>query len=120
MELSNLIHLRPGWDARGSDGRTIGAVEELGPGYIVVSRGILVRTELFVPFQAIEDADPEAAAVGSTFRHRTWTTWAGRNRSSTQAAETDGDSDAGAYVAGCPALTWRQGRRHVPPGRIDP
>ncbi len=41
----------------------IDPVEELGPGYIVVSSAVFRQTELFVPFQAIEDADPDATSV---------------------------------------------------------
>jgi hypothetical protein len=63
MVSPNLIHIAPGFDAHCADGPKIGRIEELGPGYIVVIKGLIARTELFVPIQAIEDVDPEAKAV---------------------------------------------------------
>jgi hypothetical protein len=66
MVSPNLIHVAPGFDAHGADGPKIGRIEELGPGYIVVTKGLIVRTELFVPIQAIEDVDPDGHAVRLT------------------------------------------------------
>jgi hypothetical protein len=63
---SNLIHIENGFDVHGSDGPKIGRIDELGPGYVVVTNGLFARTELFVPIQAISDVDPHARAVRLT------------------------------------------------------
>ena len=63
MVCANLIHIEAGWEVQSGDGHRVGRVEELGPGYLVVSRGVFLPTELFVPVQAVRAAEPDRRLV---------------------------------------------------------
>ena len=49
----------PGWKVRGSDDRDIGEISELGPGYFVMSKGLIFSKTLYVPYQYVDREDPD-------------------------------------------------------------
>jgi hypothetical protein len=66
MTDSDLADLEPGWAADGADGARIGPIEDLGPGYIVVVRGLVFQTEFFVPMREIAAVDFASRSVRLT------------------------------------------------------
>jgi uncharacterized protein (TIGR02271 family) len=54
-----------GWDVYGSDGEKIGTVDEVGQDYLLVRKGLIFTTDVYVPHNAITqiDADQTAAFV---------------------------------------------------------
>ena len=63
MHTDDLAALEPGWAADSADGQRLGPIEELGPGYVVVVRGLLFQTELFVPVRAITGVNHRTRSV---------------------------------------------------------
>jgi uncharacterized protein (TIGR02271 family) len=55
--------IQEGWDAYGSDGEKIGEVQDLGPNYVHVSKGLILVTDLFIPHSAIEGVDADRGRV---------------------------------------------------------
>jgi hypothetical protein len=52
-----------GWEVYGSDNDKIGTVDEVGPDYIVVRKGLIFTKDIFVPHSAIERLDTNQTAV---------------------------------------------------------
>ena len=54
-----------GWDVYGSDGEKIGTVDEVGQDYLLVRKGLIFTTDVYVPHNAITqiDADQTAAFI---------------------------------------------------------
>jgi len=50
--------IRPGWAIYGSDDQKIGDVNELGPNYVLVTKGLIFIKDLYIPFDAITNVDP--------------------------------------------------------------
>jgi len=50
MDISNV---RTGWDVFGSDGDKIGDVSDVGPNYVLVTKGFLFTKDIYIPTSAI-------------------------------------------------------------------
>lgn len=55
--------IQAGWNARGSDGDKIGDIEEVGPNYLLVTKGLFFPTDLYIPTSAITQVDAEGGEV---------------------------------------------------------
>jgi uncharacterized protein (TIGR02271 family) len=53
-----------GWDVYAADGDKIGSVEEVHTHYIVVGKGLIFRSERYVPVSAITSVDGDGVYVG--------------------------------------------------------
>jgi len=49
MGEQDLTSIQPGWDVFGSDGEKVGSVKEVGDGYLVVEKGVLLKSDIRVP-----------------------------------------------------------------------
>jgi uncharacterized protein (TIGR02271 family) len=49
----DIQRIQPGWAVYGSDGAKIGEVTDLGPNYVLVSKGLLFPTDIYIPSSAI-------------------------------------------------------------------
>jgi uncharacterized protein (TIGR02271 family) len=52
-----------GWDVYGSDDEKIGTVDEVGQDYLLVRKGLIFTTDVYVPHSAITQIDPDQTAV---------------------------------------------------------
>lgn len=48
--------VQPGWQIVDAEGTEIGAVDDVGDGYVVVEEGLLAAERLYIPVSAIESA----------------------------------------------------------------
>jgi uncharacterized protein (TIGR02271 family) len=55
--------IQAGWSVYGRDGDKIGDIEEVGPNYLLVTKGLIFVTDLYVPMSAITDVDPNDGRV---------------------------------------------------------
>jgi hypothetical protein len=53
--------IQPGWTVRDRDGVEIGTIDGVGPGYVLVRKGVILRRDLFVPTEQITEVDPQRA-----------------------------------------------------------
>ena len=53
MTMASITSIQPGWDVIGSDGDKIGDVAEIGPNYLLVTKGIIFVTDLYIPTDAV-------------------------------------------------------------------
>jgi uncharacterized protein (TIGR02271 family) len=56
-------NIQEGWDAYGSDGEKIGSIQDVGPNYVHVTKGLILTTDLYVPHSAIEGMDADRGRV---------------------------------------------------------
>lgn len=61
--------LTTGWDVYGSDGEKIGSVAEITDEYLMIQKGLIFTTDLFVPLSDITDADEGRVHLALTKRH---------------------------------------------------
>ena len=52
-----------GWELVGGDGERIATVDEVGPGYVLVRKGVVRRRDIYVPIAAITRVDPDEGTV---------------------------------------------------------
>ena len=52
-----------GWDVYGSDDEKIGTVDEVGQDYLLVRKGLIFTTDVYVPHAAITQIDPDQTSV---------------------------------------------------------
>ena len=55
--------IQAGWTVAGSDGGKVGDIEEVGPDYLLVTKGLIFKTDLYVPHDAIAEVDPADGRV---------------------------------------------------------
>jgi len=55
--------VQPGWTAHDRNGDKIGDVEQVGPNYILVTKGLIFTTDLYIPRSVILDADADSGSV---------------------------------------------------------
>jgi hypothetical protein len=53
MQTSNITPPEVGTLVFGSDGEEIGEIKDVGPGYVHVKKGLLFRTDVYIPLTAI-------------------------------------------------------------------
>jgi hypothetical protein len=53
--------IQPGWTILDRDGVEIGTIDDVGPGYVRVQKGVILHRDLFVPTEQITDIDRERA-----------------------------------------------------------
>lgn len=63
QERTTIDQLQAGWTAYGRDGDKIGDIEEVGPNYVLVTKGLIFVTDLYIPLSAIENLDPGEGRV---------------------------------------------------------
>ena len=61
--ISSTAQIGEGWDVITADDRKLGEVSDVALNYVVVRKGILVPTTLFVPLTAIDTVDPDRGEV---------------------------------------------------------
>ena len=52
-----------GWEVYGSDNDKIGTVDEVGPNYVVVRKGLIFTKDVFVPHSAIDHLDTQQTRI---------------------------------------------------------
>ena len=57
MNVASITSIQPGWDVVGSDGDKIGDVAEIGPNYLLVTKGIIFVTDLYIPTSAVDSVE---------------------------------------------------------------
>lgn len=55
--------IQTGWGAYGRDGDKIGEIEEIGPNYVLVTKGLIFVTDLYIPTDAIESVDADEGRI---------------------------------------------------------
>lgn len=60
---TRIDQLQTGWGAYGRDGDKIGEIEEIGPNYVLVTKGLIFVTDLYIPTQAIEKVDADEGRI---------------------------------------------------------
>ncbi|HEY0443861.1 MAG TPA: hypothetical protein VGC90_06550 [Candidatus Limnocylindrales bacterium] len=55
--------IEAGWEAHDRAGEKIGDIEEVGVTHLVVSRGLVMPSDLYVPLHAVDGVDREAGRV---------------------------------------------------------
>lgn len=55
--------IQAGWSAYGRDGDKIGDIEEVGSDYILVTKGLIFVTDLYIPVDVIENVDASEGRV---------------------------------------------------------
>ena len=53
--------IQPGWTILDRDGVEIGTIDDIGPGYVLVQKGVILHRDLFVPTEQITEVDSERA-----------------------------------------------------------
>jgi len=61
--MDQVVQIQPGWDVYGTDSEKIGSVESVGANYIAVRKGMILPSTHYVPFEAIQSAQPSEAYV---------------------------------------------------------
>jgi uncharacterized protein (TIGR02271 family) len=52
-----------GWDVIGADNQKLGEVTDVGPNYVLLTKGLIFVKDIYVPFEAVSDVDAEAGRV---------------------------------------------------------
>ena len=60
MDISNV---RTGWDVFGSDGDKVGDVSDVGPNYVLVTKGFLFTKDIYIPTSAITSIDQDRVYI---------------------------------------------------------
>jgi uncharacterized protein (TIGR02271 family) len=60
---TRLNQVQTGWTVYGRDGDKIGDVEEVGTNYVLVTKGLIFVTDIYIPTHAIDSIDADAGAV---------------------------------------------------------
>jgi len=60
MDISNV---RAGWDVYGSDGDKVGDVSDVGPNYVLVTKGFLFTKDIYIPTSAITSIDQDRVYI---------------------------------------------------------
>jgi uncharacterized protein (TIGR02271 family) len=55
--------IEAGWDVYGSDGEKIGSIEEVGRSYLLVVKGLIFTTDLYIPLNAVRELDTAEGRV---------------------------------------------------------
>jgi len=61
--MERLSMVSDGWDVYGSEGDKIGSIDEVGPNYILVRKGLIFPKDIYVPHSAVSDVNPDQTAV---------------------------------------------------------
>ena len=62
----NIDQIQNGWDVYGSDGEKVGDVDEVGPNYVLVQKGMFFTKDLYVPTSAITDIEDDRVTLNVT------------------------------------------------------
>lgn len=63
MDTVNYDVIQAGWTAHGRDGDKIGDIEEVDRDYLLVTKGLIFTTDLYVPASAVEQVDANERRV---------------------------------------------------------
>jgi len=55
--------IQSGWDVFGSDDQKIGEVSDVGPNYLILTKGIVFLKDIYVPFESVTSVDEGASCV---------------------------------------------------------
>jgi uncharacterized protein (TIGR02271 family) len=61
--MQNYDQIQPGWNAIDRSGDKIGSIEEVGPNYFLVTKGLIFVKDVYVPFDAVDSTDPNEQLV---------------------------------------------------------
>ncbi|HEY0442865.1 MAG TPA: YsnF/AvaK domain-containing protein [Candidatus Limnocylindrales bacterium] len=61
--MQGIDQVQPGWKAIDNQGDKIGQIEEVGPNYLLLTKGLIFVKDVYVPFDAVNGADPDAQEV---------------------------------------------------------
>jgi len=56
---TDVNQIQPGWEIIGSDGEKVGDATDVGRDYVMLTKGLIFLKDLYVPFDAIADIDPD-------------------------------------------------------------
>jgi uncharacterized protein (TIGR02271 family) len=56
---TEMQQIQPGWAVYGSDDQKIGDVNQVGPNYVLVTKGLIFLKDLYIPFDEISNVDPD-------------------------------------------------------------
>jgi uncharacterized protein (TIGR02271 family) len=59
MSMMDVSQIQSGWDVYGSDGDKIGDVSDVGPNYVLVTKGFLFTKDIYIPTSAITGIENE-------------------------------------------------------------
>jgi uncharacterized protein (TIGR02271 family) len=106
MDSTTFDAIQAGWGAYGRDGDKIGDVEEIGRDYILVTKGLIFTTDLYIPSSAIDKVDQDDGRVylnvdKSEVEDRGWTEPPVAGTDDVESTGFTGTSEAGstAYAA---------------------
>lgn len=60
---TNYDQIQAGWSAHGRDGDKIGDIEEVGQNYLLVTKGLFMPKDLFIPLSTIQSVEAEEGRV---------------------------------------------------------
>ena len=60
---ARLETIQAGWGAFDQSGSRIGDIEDVGPDYVLVTKGLIFVKDIYIPTSAISQVDPDAGAV---------------------------------------------------------
>jgi len=55
--------IQTGWDVIGSDDQKIGEITDVGPSYVILTKGLIFPKDLYIPLSEISNVDADAACV---------------------------------------------------------
>lgn len=61
---TKIEQIQPGWAVIGSDNQKVGDINEVGPNYLLITKGLFFPKDLYIPFTEITDID---ATRGSAY-----------------------------------------------------
>ncbi len=62
----DIRQVQTGWDVYGTDGDKLGTVDEVGPNYVLVKKGLIFRKDVYVPVTAIASAGDGRVTLAMT------------------------------------------------------
>ena len=103
MAQVDIQQIEEGWDVYASDGEKLGDVSEIGPNYLLVTKGFLFPTDLYIPTSAITNVEYDRVYLNASSAEVKQGAWS-------QPPATSGETDAG-YATSQPADTATIERR---------
>lgn len=56
---TKMQQIQAGWAILGSEGEKVGDVSDVGPNYVLVTKGLLFLKDLYIPFDQLTTVDPD-------------------------------------------------------------
>ena len=92
MAQVDIQQIEEGWDVYASDGEKLGDVSEIGPNYLLVTKGFLFPTDLYIPTSAITNVEYDRVYLNASSDEVKQGAWS-------QPPATSAEADAGYATA---------------------